>query len=626
MTGLHLDQYRHATRCPTLYWLEALRRDPGDARCNNAMGLWHLKRGEFAVAESHFRRAIERLTRRNANPYDGEPCYNLGLCLRYLGRDDEAYAALYKATWNQAWAGAAYHALAEIDCTRQQWNPALDHLDRSLRFDTDNLRVRNLRVMVLRALGKGQEADRFLRETRQLDRLDGWSRLLANEVLTCDLQIALDLAHDHARAGFFAEAIDLLRAATPARRDLPDQSCGALPMVHYMLGWLEQQRGDSKAALMEFQRAATLSPDYCFPSRLEEIPILESAMRANPRDAKAPCYLGNLFYDRRRHEEAIRLWELSARLDPHYSVVWRNLAIGYYNIRNNPARSRAAYDRALRVNPGDARLLYERDQLWKRLGEKPERRLRQLVKRLDLVRQRDDLTVELCALYNQTGRPAKALAMVGSRHFQPWEGGEGGPIGQHVRSHLVLGRQALSQGKPAAAREHFEAALPTPLNLGEARHLLVNQSDIHFWLGCALAAQGEESAARERWLAAANFAGDFQEMSVRTYSEMTYYSARSWDRLGRRTKAQKLFQELLVYAQLLEKAKARIDYFATSLPTMLLFDDDLQFRQQTTAMFLQAQARLGLGQAASARTLLRRILQRDPNHALAADLLADSFV
>ena len=50
VTGRHLDQYRHATRCPTLYWREALRRDPLDSRCNNAMGLWHLKRGEFSTA------------------------------------------------------------------------------------------------------------------------------------------------------------------------------------------------------------------------------------------------------------------------------------------------------------------------------------------------------------------------------------------------------------------------------------------------------------------------------------------------------------------------------------------------------------------------------------------------
>ena len=27
LTGLHLEQYRHATRSPEIYWREALRRD-----------------------------------------------------------------------------------------------------------------------------------------------------------------------------------------------------------------------------------------------------------------------------------------------------------------------------------------------------------------------------------------------------------------------------------------------------------------------------------------------------------------------------------------------------------------------------------------------------------------------
>ena len=100
LTGLHLEQYRHATRRPEPYWRQALRRDPGDARSNNAMGLWHLRRGEFALAEKHFQLAAARLTTRNPNPRDGEPFYNLGLALRFSGRDEEAYAAFYKATWN----------------------------------------------------------------------------------------------------------------------------------------------------------------------------------------------------------------------------------------------------------------------------------------------------------------------------------------------------------------------------------------------------------------------------------------------------------------------------------------------------------------------------------------------
>ncbi|MBR6286715.1 MAG: DUF5107 domain-containing protein, partial [Bacteroidaceae bacterium] len=51
LTGLHLEQYRHATWSALDYYEEALRRDPLDVRCNNAMGLWYLRRGRFAKAE-----------------------------------------------------------------------------------------------------------------------------------------------------------------------------------------------------------------------------------------------------------------------------------------------------------------------------------------------------------------------------------------------------------------------------------------------------------------------------------------------------------------------------------------------------------------------------------------------
>src|SRR5262249_46236956 len=139
---------------------------------------------------------------RNANPYDGEAYYNLGLCLRYLERDDEAYDTFYKATWNQPWAGASYHALAEMDCTRRDWNVALDHLNRSLRLNTDNLRARNLKVMVLRRLGQSGQAGALLEDTLRLDRLDWWGRHLGDQKMTCDLQTLLDIGHDYARAGF----------------------------------------------------------------------------------------------------------------------------------------------------------------------------------------------------------------------------------------------------------------------------------------------------------------------------------------------------------------------------------------------------------------------------------------
>ncbi len=623
ITGLHLHQYRHATRCPTLYWREALRRDPLDSRCNNALGAWHLKRGEFSTAEIFFRDAIQRITLRNANPYDGEAYYQLGLCLRYLGRDDEAYDAFYKACWNQAWQSAAYHALAEIDCCRQDWNQAEEHLAKVLACSAQNLRAANLYGLVCRERGNLKGAKAVWASVANADKLDWWNRHLLGQKLASDLQTALDVAHDFARAGFFREAIELLENAKVTAHDLPDQSWGAQPLVHYTLGWLHQKIGETKSALANFQAAAALPSDYCFPARLEEIAILEMAMDVNPGDAQAPYYLGNLFYDRRRHAEAIALWEKSAKRDGNFSVVWRNLGLGHFNVSKKPARARAAYDRALRANPGDARLLYERDQLWKRLGERPEKRLRELEKYPQLVARRDDLSVEFCALLNQTGRHIEAMPLLAERNFQPWEGGEGGPFGQHVRTQMALGHAALARQDLAGAVNHFENALAAPRNLGEAKHLLANQSDVHYWLGCALELLGRKKSAREHWRVAANFKGDFQEMSVRAFSEMTYYSARAGEKLGRKARAKKLFRDLLDHARQLEQTETKIDYFATSLPTMLIFEDDLDFRQKTTALFLQAQARLGLGQKNLAKKLLAAVLQRDPNHALAAELARD---
>jgi tetratricopeptide (TPR) repeat protein len=173
---------------------------------------------------------------------------------------------------------------------------------------------------------------------------------------------------------------------------------------------------------------------------------------------------------------------------------------------------------------------------------------------------------------------------------------------------------------------HFTAALAAPANLGEARHLLANSSNIHFWLGEALAALGRRGEARAAWRRSADFRGDFQEMTVRPYSEMTYYSACALVRLGRRAAARKVFGELEDYAKRLARTPANVDYFATSLPTMLLFEDQLQERQERTAMFLRAQALVGLGRRAQAKILLRRVLEQDPGHAGALDLLAEMDV
>jgi tetratricopeptide (TPR) repeat protein len=602
LTGLHLEQYRHATRAPEPYWEEALARDPQDARSNNALGLWLLRRGEFQDAERHLRQAIASLTRLNFNPYDGEAYYNLGLTLRYLDRREDAYAAFYKATWNYAWRAASFHALAELDAGRGDWTQALEHTKRCLRTNADDLNARNLAVLLLRRLERRAEADEMLAETLQLDPLDPWAGHLADGTFAADEQTRLDVAFDYMRAGFYQDACRLIETAEA-------------PMPLYVRAFCEARLG--RSANEWLRRAANASPDYCFPSRLEEMLVLQFAIDANPRDARARYYLGNLLYDRRRHREAIAHWEQSAALDAAFSVVWRNLGIGYFNIDRNSGKAWEAFEKARAANPSDARLLYEQDQLAKRTGAAPKARLERLEQHAALVNQRDDLSVELASLYNQTEQSERALRTMQSRQFQPWEGGEGLAIAQHVRAHLALGRRALSKGDPLEATKQFEAALENPPGAGEAKHPLANQSNIYYWLGMGWEASGEDERARGWWRKAAREPEDI--------SEMTYYSALALRRLGKEDQCARLLRKLLAHARELSRKPPTIDYFATSLPTMLLFREDLEANKRVTSIFLEAQGRFGLGDKKRARPLLNRVLKLDPHHAMAMDLRDEVF-
>lgn len=614
LTGMHLNQYRHATRQPELYWREALQRDPNESRCLNAMGLWHLRRGEFKDAADCFKKALKRITRLNPNPYDGEPLYNLGITLRYLSETGAAYDAFFKSTWNAAWRGPAYFALAEIDIERGELGKAEDHLQRSLRVEADNLNARNLLAYVLRETGRAEEADCLVKDTLKLDPLDAGALLLQGAAPQ-DGQVRLDVVFDLLRAGLRDQAIQLLRGTNLVAAG------SASAMILLTLADLEAVVAPS-AEEATLRLLNEISHDFCFPSRIEELSVLERIIARYPDHALAHYLLGNLLYDRRRHSEAIEAWERASVLEPRHATVWRNLGIAYFNVRGDVDAAVRSFDRAFAVDQKDGRILYERDQLWKRTGRSPEDRVAELLKRGKLVESRDDLSVELASLYNQLNQPEKALQLLLTRRFQPWEGGEGQVLTQFVRAELLLGRSALALDRKKNALEHFLHALNPPSNLGEAKHLLVNQSEVFFWLGRAYETLSQEPDAKKYYLKAVQQKGDFQQMSVRTISDMTFWSGLALQQLGLTEEAKRLFDEIRKFAETLETTTPKIEYFATSLPAMLLFEDDLEKRNGINAALLKAQALYGLGQIPASEKLLRHVLEQDANHSGAHDLLA----
>jgi tetratricopeptide (TPR) repeat protein len=339
--------------------------------------------------------------------------------------------------------------------------------------------------------------------------------------------------------------------------------------------------------------------------------VLQAVLSAKPSDARAHYYLGNPFYDKKRYDEAIREWEASVKLEPSFAIPWRNLGIAYFNVLKDAARALAAYENAFKANSADARLLYEFDQLRKRTGAGASERLAILERHPDLLSQRDDLTVELITLLNQCGRPENALQMLLSRRFNPWEGGEGLVSGQYVWAHILTGRCRLERGDAEQALQHFSAARVYPQNLGEGKHLLTRETHLDYFSGLALSQMGRENEARDHWTRAAD--------NDDPITWLTYFRAMSLEALGREIEATTLLKDMRAFAEQQMGKEAKIDYFATSLPNLLLFEDELQKRNDVEHLFVLALAELGLRNTKRAKEMLNQVLSLDCNH-LAAQL------
>jgi tetratricopeptide (TPR) repeat protein len=631
LTGLHLEQYRHATYVAKDYYEEALRRDAGDVRNNNALGLWYLRRGQFARAEGFFRKAIATLTQRNPNTYDGEPYYNLGLTLRMLNRDEEAFAAFYKCVWNDACQHAGYLNLARIACARGDFEEGLGLIEESLIKNYHSHTARHAKAFLLRKLGRREDAIAFIDASLAIDpfgfgclfeqylhfsetnETEKTSQALKELLLRSRNWVHnfIEYALDYAHAGLYAEASLLLQVHLGACTQ-------PYPMVFYYLGWFAQKQGLTDTAAAFFDKAAAADPSRCFPNRIEDVVVLQAAMEATPQDPKAPYYSGNFWYDKRQYENAIRCWEASVQIDDSFPTVHRNLSLAYFNKQNDPARALQSMEKAFSLDPSDARVLMELDQLYKRLNKPHAERLTFLEEYLPLVEFRDDLYLERITLYNQLGKYKKVKALLAERRFHPWEGGEGKVVGQYLICHLELAKQAIEQNENETALQLLEAAEHYPENLGEGKLPGAQENDIFYLKGLAYEQMGDEVAAEKYFLAAT--AGNSEPVQAIFYNDpqpdKIFYQGLAWLKLGNREKAGTIFQRLSDFGAAHLNDTVTIDYFAVSLPDLLVFDVDLDLRNRVHCLYLMALGELGLNKKSPTEIEGRfdEVLQLDSNH------------
>ncbi|HEU4903294.1 MAG TPA: tetratricopeptide repeat protein, partial [Flavisolibacter sp.] len=360
----------------------------------------------------------------------------------------------------------------------------------------------------------------------------------------------------------------------------------------------------------------TADAAYCFPNRLQDIIVLQLATSLNSQDSKAPYYLGNLWYDKRQYSEAIACWKLSAERDNTFPTVHRNLGMALFNKRSDAAAALEAYEKAFELNTSDARVLMELDQLSKRLNKEPQKRLAYLEDQRDVVEMRDDLYLERAALYNFLGENEVAYALIMQRKFHPWEGGEGKVSGQYCYSLIEMAKTQIRQGKFGKAIGFLERAQVYPPNLGEGKLFGAQENDIFYWLASAYEEMGDTSKATEFYQQAT--LGSFMPTAAIVYNDQQpdkiFYQGLALNKLGDKEKATQVFQRLVEYGTAHLNDDVKIDYFAVSLPDLLIFEDDLSKRNRTHCHYMLGLGLLGLGEYQRAKEEFSKGLQEDAMH------------
>lgn len=598
--GLHIEQYRHATYEADKYYLEGLRRDPTDIRINNAYGLLLLKRGYFTESRKYFEATIKKVTRSNPNPYDSEPYFNLGLSLFYSGDMNGAYDAFYKSAWTSACCESAFYYLAAISARRKDYELALEHAENAIIKNGRNYKALGLKTYLFRTLGRKNEAAENAKAVLKLDPLDLISRreleILTGESFELSKHIindntAIELAAEYAVFGAYNDSIEVL-----------DSVNSEYPLVWYYKAYYLKKLGKGEESLQALKKAEVLLPDYCFPHRLEDIVVLKSAIAANPTGSAAYYYLGNLYYDKKRSDDAIDCFKRSAELNPKFPTVHRNLSLAYYNKLGKAGDAVREMEKAHELDRSDARVLMELDKLLEKTGVSPKERLERLEAELETVKERDDLYLEYITLLNLAGRNEEAYKLITERKFHPWEGGEGKVPAQYVYSLVAMAKKALDAGKYAKAGGILAKAYKYPENLGEGKLFGAQENQIDYFMGIACAGMGQDDKAKAYFEKAST--GLSEPASAMYYNdqppETIFYQGMALLELGRDEEANSRFVKLVSYADRHFDDEVKIDYFAVSLPDFLVFDEDLEVKNKAHCLFMRGLGSLGKGEVKKA--------------------------
>ena len=566
LAGVHVDQYRDPAVYPDAYWLEALRRDPKHIPSLIAMAEYRYRLYDYTAAYDYITKAITNLTYLNAHPESGKAYYICGLILEATEKRHEAYDYYYKAAWSGLTYDVAMTRIAMLDIYNKDYEKALEHTENALSRNLNNRLALATRVIAFKNLNLKREADDLIKASLKSDNLDHMMRYLSHEDSMSEVfdimdsspcQTCLDLAYDLADMGDYERAEILLTQLIKYR------SGEGTAMVYYTLAYLKKLMGKSYEA--EIKSAEDAPVGDTFPFRAGELKALKSAAEES---LKATELLGDLYYAKRRIFSASECFERVLKEKPENATVIRNLAVLYFNYKNETDLCLDMMKKAVALEEGNEELIYETVVLMDKMSVNPSEKVGFLEARRNFI-TRDDILTELAKAYNQAGLPEKTLEVLQNHNFVPCEGGEHAIADQYIFAYFRLAQNKLKEKDYSSALELFRKGQVLPQNLGAGIWNHCKHIPLKYFEAVCLEHLGEKTEAEKiyRYIVDTKIEY-FSNMHLK---ELPWYQAVSYDRLGEHIKGVQLMTEYLPVWKAALRAKDS-GYFTTT-PFFIPFTD-----------------------------------------------------
>ena len=482
-----------------LHALEDYRRAlsvAGDyAPAHLRLGLMMLRAADFVSARHH----LEAAARSGA----AEAQYYLGLLCRYLG-DHRAAAGHYAAVarQNPRWS-AAQRGLAGVALQEGRWRDAAALLRNAGGEEGNSGQDSLLLAISLRRAGETDAARAILRTVLSADPLclpalreaslvdpaasvsmqQTLERLLAD-----DRQYHLDLACFYLDHGLYHDALGLLGEAG---RVWPHPMCG------YLAGFVAAAVGDEEQARRWCEAADQAGPDLVFPSRLWEVVALQHHVQRVSPHAKAKYYLGIFYYAHQRFADAAGLWEDARDQLAGFDVLFRNLSLYAWNVKQDRTVATGLLQQALRLNPGNQDLYLILDSLYceQNLGEE---RLELLAAMRRLDPPRENVRKRMLSMMVDLGMHEEVLRILATEVFVPLEMDQSFHR-VYVKALLLRAETHLKADRLEDAAQDYRLALDYPKNHGVGRPTASQSAEVLYRLGCVYESLGRFTEAFGAW-------------------------------------------------------------------------------------------------------------------------------